>query len=65
MNMYFQIKNPQIYLMIVSDSFIFALAIVTAYLFRFDFSFNQINIYQIITVLIWIVPLKLVVFLSS
>jgi FlaA1/EpsC-like NDP-sugar epimerase len=65
MNMYSQIKNPQIYLMIVSDAFIFALAIVTAYLFRFDFSLNQVNIYQIITILIWIVPLKLVVFLSS
>jgi FlaA1/EpsC-like NDP-sugar epimerase len=63
--MYFQIKNPKIYLMIFSDVIIFALSIVISYLFRFEFSLSPIYIQQIKTVLLWIVPLKVLVFLSS
>jgi FlaA1/EpsC-like NDP-sugar epimerase len=63
--MYFQIKNPKIYLMIFSDVLIFALSIVISYLFRFEFSLSPIYIQQIKTVLLWIVPLKIIVFLSS
>ena len=65
MSMYFQIKNPKIYLMIFSDVIIFALSIVISYLFRFEFSLSPIYIQQIKTVLLWIVPLKVLVFLSS
>ena len=65
MNMYFQIKNLPIYLMIFSDVLIFAFSIIASYLFRFEFSLSPIYIQQIKTVLLWIVPLKIIVFLSS
>lgn len=65
MNMFFQIKNPKIYLMIFSDVLIFTFSIVASYLFRFEFSLSPIYIQQIKTVLLWIVPLKILVFLSS
>jgi len=65
MSMYFQIKNPKIYLMIFSDALIFVFSIVASYLFRFEFSLSPIYIQQIKTVLLWIVPLKIIVFLFS
>ena len=65
MNMFFQIKNPKIYLMIFSDVLIFTFSIVASYLFRFEFSLSPIYIQQIKTVLLWIVPLKILVFLFS
>ncbi|MCX5848965.1 MAG: polysaccharide biosynthesis protein, partial [Deltaproteobacteria bacterium] len=65
MNMYFQIKNPKIYLMIFSDVLIFALSIVLSYLFRFEFSLDQFYIHQIEINLLWIVPLKLIIFFYS
>jgi FlaA1/EpsC-like NDP-sugar epimerase len=63
--MYFQIKNPKIYLMIFSDVLIFALSIIISYLFRFEFSLSPFYIQQIKTVLLWIIPLKIIVFLFS
>jgi FlaA1/EpsC-like NDP-sugar epimerase len=65
MNIYFQIKNPKIYLMIFSDVLIIAVSIVTSYLFRFEFSLSPIYIQQIKTVLLWIIPLKIIIFLFS
>ena len=65
MSMYFQIKNPKIYLMIFSDVLIFALSIIISYLFRFEFSLSPFYIQQIKTVLLWIIPLKIIVFLFS
>ena len=65
MSMYFQIKNPKIYLMIFSDALIFVFSVVASYLFRFEFSLSPIYIQQIKTVLLWIVPLKIIVFLFS
>ena len=62
---YFQLRNPKFYLMFLSDVFIFISALIAAYLFRFDFSLSPIYIGQIKTVLLWIVPLKILVFLSS
>jgi len=59
-----QLKNPTFYIMILSDALIFVLAIVLAYLFRFEFSFGYVYINQIQTLIIWIVPLKLIIFLS-
>jgi len=65
MSIYFQIKNPQIYLMIFSDVLIFALSIVISYLFRFEFSLSPFYFQQIKTVLLWIIPLKVIVFIFS
>jgi len=48
--------------MIFSDVLLFILAHVAAYLFRFEFSLNQTSIHQIQAVLLWLIPLKLVVF---
>ncbi|ESP63026.1 UDP-N-acetylglucosamine 4,6-dehydratase [Smithella sp. ME-1] len=63
--MYFQIKNPKMYLMIFSDVLIFALSIVVSYLFRFEFSLSPFYFQQIKTVLFWIIPLKVIVFIFS
>ena len=60
-----QLKNLKFYLMIFSDGIFFVIALVAAYLFRFEFSFNRINIQQIQNLIIWIVPLKFLIFLSS
>ena len=65
MSMYFQIKNPKIYLMIFSDVLIFASSVIISYLFRFEFSLSPFYIQQIKTVLLWVVPLKVLVFLFS
>jgi len=59
-----QLKNPKFYLMIVSDSVIFVITLIVAYLVRFEFVLSQNNITQIQNVLVWIIPLKIVVFLS-
>jgi FlaA1/EpsC-like NDP-sugar epimerase len=59
-----QLKNPKFYLMIISDSVIFVITLIAAYLFRFEFVLNQYHIQQIQNVLLWIIPLKIIVFLS-
>jgi FlaA1/EpsC-like NDP-sugar epimerase len=64
MNMHPQLKNPKFYLMLFGDAIIFILAHIAAYLFRFEFSLTPDYIQQIRTVLIWLVPLKLIIFLS-
>jgi FlaA1/EpsC-like NDP-sugar epimerase len=53
------------YLMIFSDGLIFALSIVVSYLLRFEFSLSPFYIQQIKTVLLWIIPLKVIVFVFS
>jgi FlaA1/EpsC-like NDP-sugar epimerase len=63
MTLHPQLKNPHFYFMILSDTFIFAFAILAAYLFRFEFSLKPLYVQQIKAVIFWIVPLKLVVFL--
>jgi FlaA1/EpsC-like NDP-sugar epimerase len=64
MNFYLQFKNPKLYLMILSDAFLFALAIVIAYLLRFELSISHFYFQQAKTVIVWVVPLKLIVFIS-
>src|SRR4030042_1411115 len=64
MNLHPQLKNPTFYIMILSDALIFVLAIVLAYLFRFEFSLDSNNIQQVKTVITWIVPLKIIIFFS-
>jgi len=62
--MHRQLKNPKLYLMILSDSLLFAIALTAAYLFRFEFSLDHVYINQIKTILIWLIPVKLIVFLG-
>jgi FlaA1/EpsC-like NDP-sugar epimerase len=59
-----QLKNPKFYLILFGDAVIFALAHITAYLFRFEFSLTPLHLHQIQGVLIWLVPLKLIIFFS-
>ncbi len=49
--------------MILSDSAIFVLSLIVAYYFRFEFSLSRAEIQQIQTLLLWIVPLKIALFL--
>lgn len=53
------------YLMIFSDVLIFTLSIVISYLFRFEFLLSPFYMQQIKTVLLWIIPLKVIVFVFS
>lgn len=59
-----QLMNPKFYLMIFSDGVIFVISLVGAYLFRFELSFGYVYIKQIQNLIIWIVPLKLIIFFS-
>ena len=59
-----QLKNPKFYVMILSDSVFFILALCLAYLVRFEFSISHISIEQINDLLLWMVPLKFIIFLS-
>ena len=60
--MYNQLKNPKFYLVIFGDVLLLVLAHITAYLFRFEFSLAPDRLQQIRETIIWLVPLKLVVF---
>lgn len=57
-----QLKNPKLYIMIFSDAALFAAALAISYLFRFEFRLHAVEMQQIKTVLIWMIPLKLIVF---
>ena len=59
-----QLKNRNFYIMILSDAIIFATATILAYLFRFEFALDSSNIRQILYLIFWMVPLKIVVFLT-
>src|SRR5512145_670299 len=59
-----QLKNPKFYLMILTDGCLFIVSLSLAYLVRFEFILSHINIEQISDLLLWMVPLKLVLFLS-
>jgi len=58
-----QLKNPKFYLMIVSDVCLFAAALYLSYLIRFEFTLESFYAAQIPTLLLWVIPLKLAVFL--
>lgn len=60
--MYNQLKNPKFYLVLFGDVLLLLLAHITAYLFRFEFSLAPDRLQQIRETIIWLVPLKLVVF---
>ncbi|PKN08622.1 MAG: polysaccharide biosynthesis protein, partial [Deltaproteobacteria bacterium HGW-Deltaproteobacteria-7] len=50
--------------MILSDAIIFVMAIFLAYLFRFEFVLDSYNIRQILFLIVWMIPLKIAVFLA-
>jgi len=62
--MHHQLKNSNFYLVLFVDALLFILAHFTAYLFRFELSLTPDRLQQIRDVLIWLVPLKLVVFFT-
>ena len=64
MNINPQFKNPNFYLMILTDVIIFIIALCLSYLFRFDFILANINFNQIVDLLRWIIPLKVFIFFS-
>ncbi len=64
MSMNPQLRNPKFYLMIVTDGVLFILALCLAYLVRFEFAFDAINLEQVYDLLLWMVPLKFIIFLS-
>lgn len=57
-----QLKNPNFYLMLLGDAFLFAAALTFAYLFRFEFSLDAFYVRQLKQVLILMLPLKLCIF---
>ena len=59
-----QLKNPKFYIMILTDGILFMAALFLAYLVRYEFIITQINIHQVFDLLLWMVPLKLIIFLS-
>ncbi|MBN1365191.1 MAG: polysaccharide biosynthesis protein [Syntrophaceae bacterium] len=62
--MYSQFKNPNFYLMVLTDALIFTASLYLSYFFRFDFAFDSIKFNQISSLLIWIIPLKVFVFFT-
>ena len=59
-----QLKNPKLYLMLVSDALLFALTLWGAYLLRFELAIRLEEIRQFSSILIWLVPMKLAVFFA-
>ena len=57
-----QLKNRSLYLMLLMEASIFAMAYTGAYLLRFEFTLTPRNLGQIMLVLPWLIPLKLAVF---
>lgn len=60
-----QLKNPKFYLMIFSDIILFAVSLCLAYLMRHEFNFGMDDIRQIAGLLVWIIPLKFLIYLFS
>ena len=60
--MFHQLRNPKFYVMILCDVVVFAMALVMAYLFRFEFVLKQTYVHQIQSTIFWLIPLKLCIF---
>ena len=60
--MWRQLRNPHFYLMIVGDALLFVLALVAAYLVRFEFKISAAEIRQIKMLLPYMITFKLLVF---
>ena len=57
-----QLKNMKLYLMLLIDASLFAMAFVSAYLLRFEFELEAVYIGQIKSILPFLLPTKLIVF---
>lgn len=57
-----QLKDLHHYSMMLYDAAVFVIALVAAYLLRFDFPLPRINVKQILLLLPFLIPLKLTVF---
>jgi FlaA1/EpsC-like NDP-sugar epimerase len=60
--MHQQLKNPKLYLMILSDVTLFLSAYYIAYLLRFDFAIDPYYVQQFMMTIVWTIPLKVVIF---
>jgi FlaA1/EpsC-like NDP-sugar epimerase len=60
--MHQQLKNPKLYLMILSDGALFLSAYYIAYLLRFDFAIDPYYVQQFMMTIVWTIPLKVVIF---
>jgi len=58
-----QLKNPKFYLMIFSDAVLFVISLCLSYLIRFEFTLDATYVKQAFNLLLWMVPLKFVIFL--
>lgn len=56
-------KNPHLYLMLAADALLLVAAHFLAYQVRFDFSMSSVEWHQLQVALVWLVPLKLYVYL--
>jgi FlaA1/EpsC-like NDP-sugar epimerase len=57
-----QLKNTRFYLMLVLDAAVFSISLLAAYLLRFEFVLNEFYVQQILTVLPYVILLKLALF---
>jgi FlaA1/EpsC-like NDP-sugar epimerase len=57
-----QFRNPNFYLMLTADACLFATALISAYLVRFDFALPPAFAAQIPLLLVILIPLKLLVY---
>lgn len=57
-----QLQNPRLYLMVLTDALLLALAYVGAHLLRFEFVLTPQGLDQITQILPWIIPAKLIIF---
>jgi FlaA1/EpsC-like NDP-sugar epimerase len=61
--MYRQLRNPKLYIMLVSDALLFALSLYVSYALRFDFDIHPVFLGQLRQLLPLMVSLKLLCFL--
>jgi FlaA1/EpsC-like NDP-sugar epimerase len=59
-----QLRNPKFYAMLLMDAALFVLSLWGAYLFRFEFAIPQYHADHIRQILLWVVPLKIVIFFA-
>ena len=59
-----QFKNPKFYAMIFIDVLLFVVAILSSYLLRFEFSLDRFYTDQMLSLMLWVIPLKTIIFFS-
>ena len=62
--MLLQLRNPRLYAMALLDMTMFSLAFLGAYLLRFEFELSADSLYQVASILPWLIVVKLGVFFS-